>query len=101
MRNFSVSLPECLIEDMKKLVEDEGLYRSRSELVRVAVREYLTKHHHHIHEVSHSSQKTIGAKIISEKVGATESIKIPVGPAETATSVQYKTFKIIDKGERQ
>lgn len=43
MKICTVNLPEPFISAMKKLVLEYGLYPSRSELIRVAVREFLIK----------------------------------------------------------
>ena len=40
---MTVNVPESYIEAIKKLVGREGLYPSRSELIRCAVREFLIK----------------------------------------------------------
>ncbi len=39
----TVNIPESFIEAIEKLVGEEGLYPSRSELIRCAVREFLIK----------------------------------------------------------
>ena len=98
MKIITVNVPESDVEAMAKLVGNEGLYPSRSELIRVAVREYLIKQLKNAHEVSQTLQSTTDAKIIMEKVGTTEYIKIPIGPTESPANIpQYKTFKIIEK----
>ncbi|MFX1236314.1 MAG: ribbon-helix-helix domain-containing protein [Promethearchaeota archaeon] len=42
-RIVTVNVPESYIEAIKKLVGENGLYPSRSELIRVAVRDFLLK----------------------------------------------------------
>lgn len=42
---ITVSLPEELVEDMDAVAEEFEEYRSRSHLVQVAIREFLTTHH--------------------------------------------------------
>lgn len=41
MKVITVNLPEPFLVAMRKLIEEYGLYPSRSELVRVAVREFV------------------------------------------------------------
>ena len=43
MKIITVNLPRFMIDQIKKIVSEYGLYPSRSELVRVAVREFLIK----------------------------------------------------------
>ncbi len=43
MKICTCNLPEPFISAMQKLIEEYGLYPSRSELIRVAVREFLIK----------------------------------------------------------
>ena len=43
MKIVTVNVPESYIEAIKKLVGRDGLYPSRSELIRCAVREFLIK----------------------------------------------------------
>ena len=43
MKIVTVNVPESYIEAIKKLIGQGGLYPSRSELIRVAVREFLLK----------------------------------------------------------
>ena len=43
MKIVTVNVPESYIDAMKKLVGKDGLYPSRSELIRCATREFLLK----------------------------------------------------------
>ena len=43
MKIVTINVPESYIEAIKKLIGQGGLYPSRSELIRVAVREFLLK----------------------------------------------------------
>jgi len=43
MKIVTVNVPESYIEAIKKLIGRDGLYPSRSELIRCAVREFLIK----------------------------------------------------------
>lgn len=43
MKIVTVNVPESYIEAIKKLVGENGLYPSRSELIRCAVRDFLLK----------------------------------------------------------
>lgn len=43
MKIVTINVPESYIGSIEKLVGEHGLYPSRSELIRVAVREFLIK----------------------------------------------------------
>jgi Arc/MetJ-type ribon-helix-helix transcriptional regulator len=43
MKIITVNLPQPTIESMRKITDEYGLYPSRSELIRVAVREFLIR----------------------------------------------------------
>lgn len=43
MKIVTVNVPESYLDSIEKLIGEEGLYPSRSELIRVAVREFLLK----------------------------------------------------------
>ncbi len=43
MKIVTVNIPESFLGSIEKLVGEHGLYPSRSELIRVAVREFLIK----------------------------------------------------------
>lgn len=43
MRIITINLPESYIRAIEHLIGDAGIYPSRSELIRVAVREFLIK----------------------------------------------------------
>jgi Arc/MetJ-type ribon-helix-helix transcriptional regulator len=43
LKIVTVNIPESYLDSIEKLVGEHGLYPSRSELIRVAVREFLLK----------------------------------------------------------
>jgi len=43
MKIVTVNIPEAYVEAIEKLVGENGLYPSRSELIRVSVREFLLR----------------------------------------------------------
>ncbi|MFX1503986.1 MAG: ribbon-helix-helix domain-containing protein [Promethearchaeota archaeon] len=43
MKIVTVNIPESYLDSIEKLVGENGLYPSRSELIRVAVRDFLLK----------------------------------------------------------
>ena len=57
IRIITVNLPETYINALKGLIGNDGFYPSRSELIRVAVREYLIKELGAVEALSEFKQK--------------------------------------------
>lgn len=81
---------------MDDLVGQEGLYPSRSELIRVAVREFLIKELHLAKKIL-NSQKTQLADIDEEKY-----VRVPFNSEKEGQEEpvrEFKTYKIVKKLE--
>ena len=94
MKICTVNVPESFVKEMEKLVGQDGLYPSRSELIRSAVREFLKK-------------KLALAKEILDQDNALEFedfddenyVRIPVekkGEGDDSQSL-FKTYKILKR----
>ena len=87
----TVNIPESYIEAIEKLVGNEGLYPSRSELIRVAVREFL------IRELKMANNM---AKYKEEKVEEIDDenyVRVPVERLNEKDEPirEFKTYKVI------
>ncbi|MEJ2278725.1 MAG: type II toxin-antitoxin system ParD family antitoxin [Candidatus Lokiarchaeota archaeon] len=96
MKICTVNLPENYITAMEKLVGDKGLYPSRSELIRCAVRDFL------IREIS-LAQKMIkynGKVDIDnrEELDDSKYVRVPIEGRnkENEPVREFKTYKIIN-----
>jgi len=89
MKIITINLPVQFINKIKGLVGDGALYPSRSELIRVAIREFL------ISEIKKAKMIKIGnlnkQPIINEK---------NLGFVQVPCSEGFKTYKIVDKAGR-
>lgn len=92
---MTVNVPESYIEAIKKLVGEKNLYPSRSELIRVAVREFLIKELEmakNIHKFRNESE--------IDKFDEKKYIRIPVDSINKDEPVrEFKTYKIIKRLE--
>ncbi len=68
MKIVTCNLPEPFISAMEKLISEYGLYPSRSELIRVAVREFLIKELKVLDKFNEYSEANPEIKIPGEQV---------------------------------
>ncbi|MBY9006854.1 MAG: ribbon-helix-helix protein, CopG family [Candidatus Lokiarchaeota archaeon] len=93
MKIVTVNVPESYIEAIRKLVGENGLYPSRSELIRCAVREFLLKEL----EMAKNIHKFQNESDIDE-FDKKNYIKIPVNKVNKNEPVrEFKTYKIIKR----
>lgn len=94
MKILTVNIPESFVEAIESIVGDESLYPSRSELIRVAVRQHLLNHLDLAKEIKeekkNSMQKAINLQKNETINEPDEIIKIPV-----LTSGGNKYYKVI------
>jgi len=91
MKIVTVNIPEPFIKAIDKLTGHNGLYPSRSELIRVAVRDFLLKELKNARELSEYHQKMNEKKFDPDnyvRVPESDSIE-PYNP--------YRTFRIVKK----
>ncbi|WP_457558231.1 ribbon-helix-helix domain-containing protein [Candidatus Harpocratesius sp.] len=93
MRIITVNVPVSYLTAIDKLTGQEGLYPSRSELIRVAVREFL------INELSTAKafQKYQSGRIQSqkkqEKIDENMFVQVPITTGNGGT--EYKTYRLV------
>ncbi len=92
MKIVTVNVPETYIEAIERLVGENGLYPSRSELIRCAVREFLLK--------ELKLAKNIGKydKIEVNDFDDENFVRIPVANKTKEEPVrEFKTYKILKR----
>lgn len=100
MKIVTVNIPEAFLESIAKLVETEdnpmGIYPSRSELVRVAVREFLIKEMEMSDYIAKSTFEQAKEKFFQAD---NSMVKVPiVREDENGEPVRdFKTYKIIKR----
>ena len=96
MKIVTVNVPESYIEAIKKLVGNNGLYPSRSELIRCAVRDFLLK--------ELALARNMSKRIIPELVpdyDKSKLVKIPIDSVDENNEPirDFKTYKIVRRLE--
>jgi len=93
MRIITVNLPVKDIKTIKGLVGENGLYPSRSELIRVAIRDFLVKELHvakNFHPPIENSPKTT--------IDTDNFVRVPIEKkVGMQTITEFKTYKIITR----
>ena len=91
----TVNIPEEYIETIKRLVGEGGLYPSRSELIRCAVREFLIK------ELENAKEIIKYKEVKVEEFDDKNFVKVPVNKLnENNEPIQaFKTYKILRRLE--
>ena len=97
MKICTINVPESYIEAINKLIgADNGLYPSRSELIRVAVREFLLKELRMAKNMAKYNEPVFD-EIFDDK----NFVRVPVEKMNERNEPvrEFKTFKIIQRLE--
>lgn len=91
----TVNIPESMIESIEKLVGEGGLYPSRSELIRCAVREFLIK------ELKSANEMIKYKEVEVEEIDNKNFVQIPYEKQDINGDPirEFKTYKIIKRLE--
>ncbi|MFW9970122.1 MAG: ribbon-helix-helix domain-containing protein [Candidatus Odinarchaeota archaeon] len=91
----TVNIPESYIDSIEKLVGEEGLYPSRSELIRVAVRDFLLR------ELKMADNMAKYKEEEPEEFDESKFVRIPVERLNEKNEPirEFKTYKIIKRLE--
>ncbi|TFG06856.1 MAG: ribbon-helix-helix protein, CopG family [Promethearchaeota archaeon] len=95
MKIVTVNVPERYLQAIEKLIGEDGLYPSRSELIRCAVREFLLKELRLAKNLPSFEDSEI------ENYDKEKYVRIPVNDSrDKGTPIsEFKTYKIIRKLE--
>ena len=95
MKIVTVNVPESYIDAINKLIGQDGLYPSRSELIRCAVRNFLIK------ELKLSSNMAKYNEVEIEDFDDENFVRVPIeGVNENSEPVrEFKTYKILKRLE--
>ena len=94
MKIVTINVPESYIEAMEKLTDENGLYPSRSELIRCAVRDFLIKELKRIKKMNKYREP--------EGFDDDEDyVRVPVerSSKQEKPTREFKTYKIVKKLE--
>lgn len=98
MKIITVNLPVSYLKTIDGLVGETGLYPSRSELIRVAIREFLMHELETAQSCMQFSPNPINIINQSTEMDQGLFVRVPVAHASNNTDdIEYKTFRIIKK----
>ncbi len=96
MKIVTVNIPESYIEAIKKLIGENGLYPSRSELIRCAVREFLLKELKMARKILKYEEPEI------DDFDSEHYVRVPIensGSEKKEPVREFKTYKILRRLE--
>jgi len=97
IRIITVNLPVSFLEAIEALVGQEGLYPSRSELIRVAVRDFLIRELAAAKSFQKYQQNQITAAHAPQKLDENLFVQVPIGDSSGDGSTEYKTYRLVKK----
>lgn len=91
----TVNIPESYLESIRRLVGENGLYPSRSELIRVAVREFLIK------ELKRANEMIKHKEVEVEEIDDKNYVRVPNEKIDENGDpiIEFKTYKIVKRLE--
>ncbi|HUW90645.1 MAG TPA: ribbon-helix-helix domain-containing protein [Candidatus Nanopelagicaceae bacterium] len=95
MKIVTVNVPENYIEAIKKLIGRDGLYPSRSELIRCAVREFLIK------ELKLANNMAKYNEVEIEDFDDKNFVRVPIESVNEKSEPvrEFRTYKILKRLE--
>ena len=95
LKIVTVNIPESYLESIERLIGDNGLYPSRSELIRVAVREFLIK------ELRRANEMIKYKEVEVEKLDDKNYVRVPIEKMDENNEPvrEFKTYKIVKRLE--
>ena len=95
MKIVTVNIPESYLESIKRLIGENGLYPSRSELIRCAVREFLIK------ELRNANEMIKYKEVEIEKIDDKNFVRVPIEKMDENNEPvrEFKTYKIVKRLE--
>ncbi|KKL71125.1 hypothetical protein LCGC14_2098010 [marine sediment metagenome] len=97
LKIVTVNVPESYIEAIAKLVGENGLYPSRSELIRVAVRDFLIKELQMAEKMAKYKESVNKREILDPKKFVSVPTERLNGDNELVR--EFKTYKIVRRLE--
>jgi hypothetical protein len=98
MKIITVNLPISYLGAVDSLIGDNGLYPSRSELVRVAVRDWLIREL----EAGKSFSQFLTQRVVTPipedpKYDKELVVRVPTNHQDSVGNPEYKTYRIVKK----
>ena len=95
LKIVTVNIPEAYLESIERLTGENGLYPSRSELIRCAVREFLIK------ELRRANEMIKYKEVEIEKLDDKNFVRVPIEKMDENNEPvrEFKTYKIVKRLE--
>ena len=95
MKIVTVNIPEAYLESITRLIGANGLYPSRSELIRCAVRDFLIK------ELKNANEMIRYKEVKVEELDDKNYVRVPIEKMDENNEPvrEFKTYKIIKRLE--
>jgi Arc/MetJ-type ribon-helix-helix transcriptional regulator len=95
LKIVTVNVPESYLESIERLIGENGLYPSRSELIRCAVREFLIK------ELKTANEMIKYKEVEVEKIDDKNFVRVPIEKMDENNEPvrEFKTYKIVKRLE--
>jgi len=95
MKIVTVNIPESYLESIERLIGDGGLYPSRSELIRCAVRDFLIK------ELERANEMIKYKEVDVQEIDDKNFVRVPIDTLDENDEPvrDFKTYKIIKRLE--
>ncbi len=97
IRIITVNLPVSYLKAIDSLTGHEGLYPSRSELIRVAVRDFLIRELEAAKSFQKYQQAQVSNKIKRQKVDEELFVQVPLNENSVDGITEYKTYRLVKK----
>jgi len=100
MKIITVNLPVQYLKMIEGLIGENGLYPSRSELIRVAVRDFLIRELESAERFTDMSDNPFIDKTVTKneiKENDDIFVRIPTSDSKNINNMEYKTYRIIKK----
>ena len=95
MKIVTVNIPESYLDSIERLIGENGLYPSRSELIRCAVREFLIK------ELRNANEMIKYKEVEVEELDDKNFVRVPIEKMDENNEPvrEFKTYKIVKRLE--
>jgi len=95
MKIVTVNIPESYLESIERLIGEDGLYPSRSELIRCAVRDFLIK------ELTRANEMIKYKETDITEFDDKNYVRVPIEKKDENNEPirEFKTYKIIKRLE--
>ena len=93
MKIVTVNIPESYLESIERLIGENGLYPSRSELIRCAVRDFLIK------ELRRANEMIKYKEVQVEQIDNKNYVRVPIEKMDENNEPvrEFKTYKIVKR----